>query len=120
MSSWPKSSTHLSSNLRNHLTSEGIEVAAVEGIGKDMKSFEKIQMTPKDIFDNAVEAAKLHPDVDALYIQSGTMATVGILDELEQAVGKPVVSSNSANLYGSFKPLGITVGSGYGQLLASL
>jgi maleate cis-trans isomerase len=120
VSSWPKSSTHLSSNLRNHLTSEGIEVAAVEGIGKDMKSFEKIQMTPKDIFDNAVEAAKLHPDVDALYIQSGTMATVGILDELEQAVGKPVVSSNSANLYGSFKPLGITVGPGYGQLLASL
>ncbi|HSR55193.1 MAG TPA: hypothetical protein VLN73_03055, partial [Alphaproteobacteria bacterium] len=120
VSSWPPSSTHLSSNLRNHLASEGIEVTAVEGIGKDMKSFEKIQMTPKDIFDNAVAAAGNHSDVDALYIQSGTMATVGILDQLEQEIGKPVVSSNSANIWGSFKPLGIPVGPGYGQLLASL
>lgn len=120
VSSWPRESTHLSANLRNHLASEGIEVAAVEGIGKEMKSFEKIQMTPKEIFDNAREAAGKHPDVDALYIQSGTMATVGILDALEQAVGKPVVSSNSANIWGSFKPLGIAVGPGYGRLLASL
>lgn len=120
VSSWPRSSTHLSSNLRNHLASEGIEVTAVEGIGKDMKSFEKIQMTPKDIFENAVAAAGNHPDVDALYIQSGTMTTVGILDQLEQEIGKPVVSSNSANIWGSFKPLGIPVGPGYGQLLASL
>jgi maleate isomerase len=120
VSSWPSGSAHLSANLRNHLGSEGIEVAAVEGIGKEMKSFEKIQMTPKDIFDNAVQAGRKHPGVDALYIQSGTMATVGILDEIEQAVGKPVVSSNSANIWGSFKPLGIRVGPGYGQLLASL
>ncbi len=45
---------------------------------------------------------------------------MGILDELEQKIGKPVVSSNSANLWGSFRPLGIKVGTGYGQLLASL
>jgi arylmalonate decarboxylase len=108
------------SNLRNHLASEGIEVAAVEGIGKEMKSFEKIQMTPADIFANAVSAAKKHPDVDALYIQSGTMATVGILDQLESEIGKPIVSSNSANIWGSFKPLGISTGSGFGSLLGSI
>lgn len=110
----------MSSNLRNHLASEGIEVAAVEGIGKDMKSFEKIKMTPAEIFANAVSAAKKHPDVDALYIQSGTMATVGILDQLEQEIGKPIVSSNSANIWGSFKPLGLKTGPGYGTLLESL
>lgn len=120
VSSWPTASAHLSSNLRNHLSSEGIEVTAVEGIGKDMKSFEKIQMTPADIYANAVKAAKNHPDVDAIYIQSGTMATVGILDEIEQAVGKPVVSSNSANIWGSFKPLGIRVGTQFGSLLAGI
>lgn len=120
VSSWPAASAHLSSNLRDHLASESIEVAAVEGIGKDMKSFEKIQMTPADIYANAVRAAGNHPDVDAIYIQSGTMATVGILDEIEQAIGKPVVSSNSANIWGSFNPLGIKVGEGFGSLLASI
>lgn len=120
VSSWRSDSPHLSSNLVNHLASEGIEVAAVEGIGKQLQSFEKIQMTPKDIYGNAVTAAKKHPDVDAVYIQSGTMATVGILDQLEQEIGKPVISSNSANIYGSFRPIGVKVGPGYGQLLASL
>ena len=48
------------------------------------------------------------------------MASVGILDALEQAIGKPVISSNSANIWGSFRPLGIKVGPGYGQLLGSL
>jgi maleate cis-trans isomerase len=120
VSTWRAESTHLSSNLVNHLASEGIEVGAVEGIGKQLQSFEKVQMTPVQIYENAVAAGKKHPDVDAVYIQSGTQATVGILDRLEQAIGKPVVSSNSANIWGSFHPLGIKVGPGYGSLLGSL
>lgn len=120
VSSWRAESTHLSSNLVNHLASEGVEVAAVEGIGKQLQSFEKAQMTPAQIYANAVTAAQKHPDVDAVYIQSGTMATVGILDQLEQAVGKPIVSSNSVNIWGSFRPVGFKVGPGYGSLLASL
>jgi maleate isomerase len=120
VSSWRSESTHLSSNLVDYLKSEGIEVGAVEGIGKEFQSFEKIQMTPAEIYSNALAAAKKHPEVDAVYIQSGTMASMGILDSLEQAIGKPFVSSNSANIWGSFRPIGVKVGSGYGQLLASL
>jgi maleate isomerase len=120
ISSWRSESTHLSANLIEHFKSEGLEVAAIEGIGAQLQSFEKIQMTPATIYSNVVAATKKHPSVDAIYVQSGTMATVGILDELEQAVGKPVVSSNSANIWGSFKPIGVRVGPGYGKLLASL
>lgn len=120
VSSWRSDTPHLSSNLRNHLESEGIEVAALEGLGKQLQSFEKIQMTPAAVYARVVEAAKKHPDVDAIYVQSGTLATVGILDQMEQAVGKPIVSSNSANIWGSFRPLGIKVGPGFGQLLGSL
>ena len=120
VSSWRTESVHLSSNLRNFLESEGLEVAALEGIGKQLQSFEKIQLTPADIFPNIVSAAEKHPDVDAVYIQSGTMATVGILDRLEQTIAKPMVSTNSAKIWGSFRPLGIKVGPGYGKLLESL
>jgi maleate isomerase len=121
ISSWRKESVHLSDNLRNFLNSEGIEIAALEGIGgRQLSSYEKLALTPAQIYSNALEACQKHPTVDAVYIQSGTMATIGIIDELEQQIGKPVVSSNSANIWGSFKPLDIKVGSSSGRLLASI
>jgi len=120
VSSWRRESTDLLSNLRNFLAASDIEIAAVEGIGYQLQSFEKNKLTPRDIFSAVVNAFEKHNDVDAVYIQSGTMATVGMIDELEKRLGKPVVSSNVANIWGSFKPLGITVRAGYGLLLNSL
>jgi maleate cis-trans isomerase len=48
------------------------------------------------------------------------MATLAIIDSLEQKTGKPIVSSNSVNIWGSFKPLNISVGGSFGRLLGSL
>jgi maleate isomerase len=121
ISSWRKESVHLSDNLRDFLNSEGVEIAALEGIGeRQLSSYEKLSLTPAQIFQNALDACRKHPEVDAVYIQSGTMATMGIIEELEQQTGKPIVSSNSANIWGSFKPLNIKVGAGFGRLLASI
>lgn len=121
ISSWRKESVNLADNLKNFLHSEGIEIAAFEGIGgRQLSSYEKLGLTPAEIYRNAIEACQRHPEADAVYIQSGTMATMGIIDEMEQKIGKPVVSSNSANIWGSFKPLGVRVGAGFGRLLASI
>jgi len=120
ISSWRDESPHLAENLKNHLASEGIQVGAVEGIGKQLKSFEKGQMTPAVIFANVAAAAKKHPDLDAVYIQSGTMTSIPILDQLEQEIGKPVISTNSAAIWGSFHALGIKPGPGFGKLLSGL
>jgi maleate cis-trans isomerase len=121
ISSWRKESAHLADNLRSFLSSEGVEIAAVEGIGgRQLQSYEKLGLTPAEIYANALTVCAKHRDVDAVYIQSGTMATVGVIDALEQQTGKPIVSSNSVNIWGSFKPLNIKVGSGFGQLLGSL
>ena len=120
VSSWRRESTDLLQNLTNFLKAEGVEIGAVEGIGHQLQSFEKNKLPPREIFASVVDAFEKHSDVDAVYIQSGTMATVGMVDELEQKLGKPVVSSNVANIWGSFKPLGIGVGAGYGRLLSRL
>ncbi|MBI4490967.1 MAG: hypothetical protein HY694_17930 [Deltaproteobacteria bacterium] len=120
ISSWRSESRHLLDNLRNFLLASGIEIAAVEGIGRQLQSIEKNRVTPSQIYTSVVTAFRKNPDVDAVYIQSGTMATVGIIEALENEIGKAVVSSNSANIWGSFKPLGICVGPGYGRLLGSL
>ncbi len=121
ISSWRNESMHLSDNLRNFLSAENIEIGAAEGIGgRQLHSYEKLGLTPAEIYRNAVSACEKHPEVDAVYIQSGTMATLGIIDALEQKIGKPIVSSNSVNIWGSFKPLDIKVGAGFGRLLASI
>ncbi len=121
ISSWRRESVHLADNLRNFLSSEAIEIAAVEGIGgRQLQSYEKLELTPADIYANTLAAAARHSDIDAVYIQSGTMATLGIIDALEQKIGKPVISSNSVNLWGSLKPLSIQVGSGFGELLSTI
>lgn len=120
ISSWRDESPHLAANLRNHLASEGVEVAAVEGIGQQLKSFEKGQLTPAAIFENVAAVAKKHPDIDAIYIQSGTMTSIPVIDRLEQTIGKPVVSTNSASIWGSFHALGIKPGPGFGSLLSGL
>jgi hypothetical protein len=117
--SWRPDSLQLD-NLRNFLRVSGIEIAAVEGIGKQLSSIEKTKLTPAQIYDNAVQAGKKHPEVDAVYIQSGTMATADIIEPLENELGKPVLSAHIANIWGSFKPLNIKVGSGYGALLEFL
>ena len=120
LSSWKAESTHLVDNLKQFLSASGIDIAAVEGIGRELPSIAKHQITPAEIYTALTTAAKKHPNVDALYIQSGTLATAGILERLEDELGKPVVSTNSAKIWGSFKPLGISIGHGFGRLLASL
>jgi maleate isomerase len=120
ISSWRNESPHLTANLRNHLASEGIEIAATEGIGQQLKSYEKGKLTPAAIFTNVVAQSKKHPEVDAIYVQSGTMTSIPILDALEQAIGKPVVSTNSASIWGSLHALGIKVQPGFGKLLSSI
>jgi maleate cis-trans isomerase len=120
ISSWRKESPHLAANLKNHLISEGVQVAAVAGIGRQLQSYEKGQMTPTEIFSNVVAASKEHPGVDAIYIQSGTMTSVPIIEAIEQKIGKTVVSTNSASIWGCFQALGIKIGLGFGKLLSGI
>jgi maleate isomerase len=120
ISSWRSESSQLLTNLRAYLASQDIKIAAVEGIGRQLQSYQKLQMTPAAIYANVVSAAKKHQHYDAVYIQSGTMAATPIIDRLEQEIGKPVVSSNSASVFGSFQMLGIKALPGYGRLLSSL
>jgi maleate isomerase len=119
ISSWRPASPHFD-NLKNFLLASGIQIVAVEGIGKQLSSIDKTKLTPAEIYINAVQAGKRHPEVDAVFIQSGTMAAVDIAETLENDLGKPVLSAHLANIWASFKPFNIKVGSGYGSLLASL
>ncbi len=120
ISSWRSESKLLLENMKRFLAAGGIEVTAVEGLGGEFGSHEKYQIAPSDLQQRVLSVAHKHRNFDAIFVQSGTLATMGILDPLEQAIGTPVVSSNCANTWALFKPLGIKASPSHGKLLSSL
>lgn len=58
------------------------------------------------------------PDADAVFISCANVATLDIIEDLEQALGKPVISSNTACFWAALRVLGINSSiEGYGRLL---
>ena len=67
-------------------------------------------------------AAKIcHDDADALLCSCTAWRSLEAVDQLEQLTGKPVVSSNQASIWATYKNLNITEPvAGFGSLLESL
>ena len=90
------------------LEDHGIEVVAASGLGLNA-TFEKIQqisrVAPRTVFDHA--RAVDRPEADALLICCTDFNTVDVIAPLEEALGKPVVTSNAATLWASLRALGI-------------
>jgi len=60
------------------------------------------------------------PDAEAIFLSCGDMATLGIVDKLEKALGKPVVTSVQATFWGALRAAGIDDRiDGCGTLLAT-
>ena len=62
-----------------------------------------------------------HPDADALFCSCTAWRSMETAAELERRTGKPVVTSNQATVWATFRKVGIdTPVKGYGSLLESL
>ena len=61
------------------------------------------------------------PTAEAILISGTGLPTVGIVERLEQDLGKPVVTSQTATLWHALRALGIKDPvRGYGRLLTDL
>ena len=92
----------------HYLEEHGIEVVAASGLGLNA-SLETIQqisrVVPRAVFDHA--SAVDRPEAEALLICCTDFNTVDAIEPLEEALGKPVVTSNAATLWASLRALGI-------------
>lgn len=84
----------VSAELRAALEAAGLEVAA-------FASFEeKVEARVARIDPAAIAAAALmvgeRPEVDAVFLSCTNLRTLDVIEEVEQRLGKPVVSSNQA------------------------
>lgn len=101
----------------NHVTSQGFDIVASASF-KQIGDRRITRVPPDAIFDAGLGLAG-RSDVEALFISCTALRVSPIIDRLEAALGKPVVSSNQAlawdclRLSGCHEPI-----LGFGQLLA--
>lgn len=111
----------MNDHWRRFLTECGFEVTAIDGLGIGAggpQEFTKIaQLTPADVTTIATETFRAGP-ADALLLSCTDMPTLGLLSQLEESLGVPVISSNTATLWRALQLSGVDANiDGAGQLL---
>ena len=81
----------------------GIEVVSQLGFEQELSSLEQNRLTPEDAYRMGLAAD--HADADLLVISCTDYRALEAVPALERALGKPVVTSNSALMYACLQRL---------------
>lgn len=87
----------------------GIQVVNRADVGTALSSVEQGRLTPRDAFE--LGCAADHPDADAIVIGCTDFRAVEAIGVLERELGKPVVTSNQALVFGCLARIGIDTSS---------
>ena len=101
------------------LEAAGLEVVRWYGLGLGDTQEERrsINRVPPEAIVRLARAID-HPDAQAIFISCTAVAAAEVIDEIERASGKPVVTSNQATFWRALRAAAINDGvSGYGRLL---
>ena len=107
--------------LRSYMEAQGFEVLNLEGEPWAAQAGNQgiCDQDPEVIVDFASKVCL--PEADALFCSCTAWRSVEAVEELERRIGKPVITSNQATIWATFRKLGITEPiKGYGRLLESL
>lgn len=98
------------------LTNMGIETVARAEVDSALGNHEQGALTPDDVMALGLRAD--HPQAEAIVLSCTEMRSLETLQRLEDAVGKPVISSNQAMMFEVLGLLGIDEPvPGFGHLL---
>lgn len=89
-----------------YLEARGFTVDGLYGLGLE-KDSDMVRLPPDFLAAYATAAAARHPDADAVFFSCGALRSIGIVDPLERALGKPVVVSNQAMVWDCLRKAGI-------------
>lgn len=98
-----------------HLEDQGKTICAFTSFRIEDNE-EMANLSPDAILHGAIEADR--PEADALFISCTAIRALDVVDRIEQAIGKPVVTANQAMIWQALRLSGCThTIQGYGQLL---
>ncbi|MDG1431017.1 MAG: Asp/Glu racemase [Paracoccaceae bacterium] len=98
------------------LGESGIETVSRSEVGTALDNYGQRELNPDTVFELGLAAD--HPDATAIVLSCTDMRSVEIIARLEQAVGKPVITSNQAMIFQAMQLAGFNEAlPGYGLLL---
>lgn len=98
----------LASEAVDFIEQSGIKVVNQVGFEQELSSLEQNALTPLDAYRMGLRAD--HPEAEVLVISCTDYRAVEAIPALEQALQKPVVTSNSALMYACLKRLEVSMG----------
>ena len=105
---------------RIYFESQGLTVTADEGVilFEAQNRLRHMNLVTEDDVEELAERID-SPEAEAIFLSCGDMATLGVVDKLEQRLGKPVVTSVQATFWGALRAAGVEDKiEGCGRLLA--
>lgn len=84
----------LSREAIEFLSACGVQTVSSAGVGADLGNYGQSDLTPEEVFDLGLRADS--PDAEALVLSCTDMRAAEIVDDLEYALKKPVITSNTA------------------------
>lgn len=101
--------------IDSHLTHAGKRIVAFSSFGIQDNE-EMAALTPEAIYQAALLADR--PEAEALFISCTAIRAVDVVERIEQALGKPVVTANQAMFWQALRTAGCDLRSpGFGRLL---
>ena len=83
----------------------GIKTVARAEVEDPLGNYGQGELTPDDVFSLAIRCD--NEEADAIVLSCTDMRSVEVIDRLEQAIGKPIVTSNQAMLFEALRGLEI-------------
>ena len=102
-----------------YLADEGLTTVSRADVTERLGNTGQGAMTPEAVIDLA---ARAHSDAaDAVLMSCTDMRATEVIDQIEQRLGKPVVTSNQAMMFQTLQLLGLSdVPAGFGALMQRL
>ena len=98
------------------LLGKGFEVLDIQGLNLET-GIEFGQVTPAYWKQFAIEIDR--PDADAVFLSCGGIRSLEVAEEIEQTIGKPVITSNQAQFWSCLRRAGIADElTGFGQIFS--
>lgn len=88
-----------------YLLAKGVEVLDIQGLNLSTGT-QMGQVTPQ--FWKEFALAIDRPEADAIFLSCGGIRALEVVEEIEQAAGKPVIASNQAQFWSCLRRAGIT------------
>lgn len=100
---------------RDYFTAAGFELAVVSGLGL-LTDMEMNRVSPSFLREYAISLDR--PDAEAVFLSCGALRSLEIVEEVEHAIGKPLICSNQASFWHCLRLAGVEDRPfGFGRLL---